>query len=61
VAPKCQWQRDFRARDETIEMMQKQSSSESEPNVLDPTIPRDIGVRSQRQRIIEAMVSSCAE
>lgn len=42
-------------------MMQKQSSSETPPNVLDPTTPRDIGVISQRRRIIEAMVSSCAE
>jgi AcrR family transcriptional regulator len=42
-------------------MMQKQSSSESRPNVLDPTTPGDIGVLSQRRRIIEAMVSSCAE
>jgi AcrR family transcriptional regulator len=42
-------------------MMQKQSSSETAPNVLDPTTPRDIGVLSQRERIIEAMVSSCAE
>ncbi len=41
--------------------MQKQSSSETQPNVLDPTTPRDIGVISQRRRIIEAMVSSCAE
>lgn len=48
-------------RDETIEMMQKQSSSESQPSVLDPTTPRDIGVRSQRRRIIDAMVSSCAD
>lgn len=42
-------------------MMQKQSSSESRPSVLDPTIPRDIGVVSQRRRIIDAMVLSCAE
>jgi AcrR family transcriptional regulator len=28
--------------------------------VLDPTIPPDVGVRAQRQRIIEAMVDSCA-
>jgi AcrR family transcriptional regulator len=48
-------------RNETIEMMQKQSSSETAPTVLNPTIPRDIGVLSQRRRIIEAMVSSCAE
>jgi AcrR family transcriptional regulator len=41
--------------------MQKQSSSETAPNVLDPTTPRDIGVLSQRERIIEAMVASCAE
>lgn len=42
-------------------MMQKQSSSESPPSVLDPTTPRDIGVASQRRRIIDAMVLSCAE
>lgn len=41
--------------------MQKQSSSESLPNVLSPTVPADIGVQSQRQRIIDAMISSCAE
>jgi AcrR family transcriptional regulator len=29
--------------------------------VLDPTIPPDVGVREQRQRIVEAMVDSCAE
>ena len=29
--------------------------------VLDPTIPVDIGEQSQRQRIIEAMIESCAE
>jgi AcrR family transcriptional regulator len=42
-------------------MMQKQSSSESRPSALDPTTPGDIGVLSQRRRIIDAMVSSCAE
>lgn len=31
------------------------------PGVLDPTIPVDIGERSQRQRIIDAMIESCAE
>lgn len=31
------------------------------PGVLDPTIPIDIGERSQRQRIIDAMIESCAE
>ena len=30
-------------------------------SVLDPTIPVDVGVVSQRQRIIEAMLDSCAE
>jgi AcrR family transcriptional regulator len=30
-------------------------------SVLDPTIPTDIGERSQRQRIVEAMVECCAE
>jgi AcrR family transcriptional regulator len=41
--------------------MQRQSSSETRLSILDPTTPRDIGVRSQRRRIIEAMVSSGAE
>ncbi len=41
--------------------MQKQSSSEIAPNVLAPTTPIDIGARSQRQRIVEAMIASCAE
>jgi AcrR family transcriptional regulator len=31
------------------------------PGVLDPTLPIDIGEQSQRQRIVEAMVESCAE
>lgn len=30
------------------------------PGVLDPTIPVDIGEQSQRQRIIDAMIESCA-
>lgn len=30
-------------------------------SVLDPTIPIDIGERSQRQRIVEAMIECCAE
>jgi AcrR family transcriptional regulator len=30
-------------------------------SVLDPTIPVDIGERSQRQRIVEAMMACCAE
>lgn len=31
------------------------------PEVLNPTIPPDIGGRAQRQRIVDAMVDSCAE
>lgn len=31
------------------------------PGILDPTIPVDIGEQSQRQRIIDAMIESCAE
>jgi AcrR family transcriptional regulator len=46
---------------ERIEMMQKQSSSEMPRSVLAPTTPVDIGARSQRRRIIEAMIASCAE
>lgn len=30
-------------------------------SVLDPTIPLDVGVLSQRQRIVDAMIESCAE
>lgn len=41
--------------------MQKQGSSHTVPGVLDPTIPVDIGAQSQRRRIIEAMIESCAE
>jgi AcrR family transcriptional regulator len=41
--------------------MQKQGSSHIVPGVLDPTIPTDIGEQSQRQRIIDAMIESCAE
>lgn len=41
--------------------MQKQSSSETLPNVLNPTVRSDIGVQSQRLRMIEAMIASCAE
>jgi AcrR family transcriptional regulator len=40
--------------------MQKRSSSEIASNVLEPTIPPDIGELSQRERIIAAMVASCA-
>jgi AcrR family transcriptional regulator len=41
--------------------MQKRSSSEIASNVLEPTIPPDIGALSQRKRIIEAMIASCAK
>jgi AcrR family transcriptional regulator len=30
-------------------------------SVLEPTVPADVGVLSQRRRIIEAMIESCAE
>ena len=33
----------------------------SELGVLTPSIPRDIGVRSQRQRILESMATCCSE
>ena len=46
---------------ETIALMQKQRGSETVRSVLDPTIPIDIGEPSQRQRIVDAMVESCAE
>ena len=41
--------------------MQKQRSSEKATSVLRPTTPPDIGERSQRQRILDAMIDSCAE
>jgi AcrR family transcriptional regulator len=40
--------------------MQKHSSSEIASNILEPTIPPDIGALSQRERIVEAMIESCA-
>ncbi len=41
--------------------MQKQWGTEIVRSVLEPTVPIDIGALSQRQRIIEAMIDSCAE
>jgi AcrR family transcriptional regulator len=41
--------------------MQKQRGTKAVPSVLQPTVPQDIGARSQRARIIDAMVDSCAE
>jgi AcrR family transcriptional regulator len=40
--------------------MQKRRGTQAVGNILDPTIPVDIGERSQRQRIVEAMVECCA-
>lgn len=41
--------------------MQKHRGSETAGSVLRPTTPPDIGHQSQRQRIVDAMVESCAE
>lgn len=41
--------------------MQKQSSSETSPDVLATATPTDVANRAQRQRIIDAIVTSCAE
>jgi AcrR family transcriptional regulator len=41
--------------------MQKHRSSETAASVLRPTTPVDIGQQTQRQRIIDAMIESCAE
>jgi AcrR family transcriptional regulator len=41
--------------------MQKHRSSETSGSVLQPTTPADLVRQSQRQRIIDAMVESCAE
>lgn len=41
--------------------MQKQRSSETPRSILHPSTPPDIAHRSQRQRIVDAMVESCAE
>jgi len=41
--------------------MQKHRSSEGEGSVLRPTMPPDIGNRTQRSRIVDAMIESCAE
>jgi AcrR family transcriptional regulator len=37
------------------------SDASRQPGVLTPRLPQDIGARSQRQRILEAMAKSCAE
>lgn len=41
--------------------MQKHRSSESPGSVLRPTVPPDIVRRTQRQRIIDALIESCEE
>jgi AcrR family transcriptional regulator len=41
--------------------MQKHRSFEMSGNVLRPTTPPDIASRSQRQRIVDGMIESCAE
>lgn len=41
--------------------MRHEFGSLTEPGVLTPTIPQDIGARSIRQRILGAMAKSCAE
>ncbi len=41
--------------------MQKHRSSEKPVSLLQPTTPADIAERSQRQRILDAMIDSCAE
>jgi AcrR family transcriptional regulator len=46
---------------ETIALMQKQRGTEAVRSVLEPTVPIDVGALSQRQRIVAAMIESCAE
>jgi AcrR family transcriptional regulator len=41
--------------------MQKHRSSEMAASVLQPTTSADLGLGNQRQRIIDAMIDSCAE
>lgn len=41
--------------------MQKHRSSENPGNVLRPTTPTDIANRTQRQRILDAIIESCEE
>jgi AcrR family transcriptional regulator len=42
-------------------VIQRQRSSETSRNVLRPTVPIDLASQSQRQRILDAMIESCAE
>lgn len=45
----------------TISAQQQQSAAAAGASVLAPTTPRDVGERSQRRRIVEAMLERCAE
>jgi len=38
-----------------------ENAATAKAGVLTPRLPQDIGIRSQRQRILEAMAKSCAE
>jgi AcrR family transcriptional regulator len=42
-------------------VIQRQRSSETSSGVLRPTVPIDLAGQSQRQRILDAMIESCAE
>jgi AcrR family transcriptional regulator len=42
-------------------VIQRQRSSETSRDVLRPTVPIDLASQSQRQRILDAMIESCAE
>lgn len=42
-------------------MIQRQRSSETSRDVLRPTVPVDLASQSQCQRILDAMIESCAE
>jgi AcrR family transcriptional regulator len=42
-------------------VIQRQRSSETSRNVLRPTVPIDLVSQRQRQRILDAMIESCAE
>ena len=54
--PSSQWD-----RVEQSTVMGKHRSSETTGNVLRPTISPNIASQSQRQRIVDAMIESCAE
>lgn len=41
--------------------MQKRGGSDTGGEAIDPTVPLDVGALAQRQRIVDAMIASCAE